>query len=42
MKLFVKLEEEVRALAASQRETDRQLQAFIRSLRRGSNGHTNN
>jgi Xaa-Pro aminopeptidase len=42
MKMLVKLEEEVRELAASQRETDRQLQAFIRSLRRGSNGHTNN
>ena len=42
MKLLVKLEEEVRELAASQRETDRQLQAFIRSLRRGSNGHANN
>jgi len=27
------------ALAASQRETDRQLQAFIRSMRRGANGH---
>ena len=33
---------ELRELAASQRETDRQLQAFIRSLRRGSNGHANN
>jgi Xaa-Pro aminopeptidase len=42
MKMLVKLGEEVRELAASQRETDRQLQAFIRSLRRGSNGHTNN
>jgi Xaa-Pro aminopeptidase len=42
MKMLVKLEEEVRELTASQRETDRQLQAFIRSLRRGSNGHTNN
>jgi Xaa-Pro aminopeptidase len=42
MKMLVKLEEEVRELATSQRETDRQLQAFIRSLRRGSNGHTNN
>lgn len=42
MKMLVKLEEEVRELAASQRETDRQLQAFIRSLRRGSNGHANN
>ena len=28
------------ALAASQRETDRQLQAFIRSMRRATNGHT--
>ena len=42
MKMLVKLEEEVHELAASQRETDRQLQAFIRSLRRGGNGHTNN
>lgn len=33
---------QLRELRASQRETDRQLQAFIRSLRRGSNGHTNN
>jgi hypothetical protein len=33
MKMLVKLE-------ASQRETDRQLQAFIRSLRQGGNGHT--
>jgi hypothetical protein len=31
MKLFVKLEEEVRELTASRRETDRQLRAFIRS-----------
>jgi len=27
------------ALAASQRETDRQLQVLIRSLQRGNNGH---
>jgi Xaa-Pro aminopeptidase len=39
MKMLVKLEEEVRELTASQRETDRQLQAFIRSLRRGANVH---
>jgi Xaa-Pro aminopeptidase len=39
MKMLVKLEEEVRELATSQRETDRQLQAFIRSLRRGANVH---
>ena len=42
MKMLVKVQEELRELTASQRETDRQLQAFIRSLRRGSNGHTNN
>lgn len=49
MKMFVKAEEEhaafrkeLRELRASQRETDRQLQAFIRSLRHGGNGHTNN
>ena len=47
MKMIVKSEEERRAmraelreLAASQRETDRQLQALIRSLRGGGNGHT--
>jgi hypothetical protein len=47
MKMFVKAEEEhaafrkeLRELRASQRETDRQLQAFIRSLRGGSNGRT--
>lgn len=28
------------ALTASQRETDRQLQSFIRSMRRGANGHS--
>ena len=47
MKMFVKAEEEhaafrkeLRELRASQRETDRQLQAFIRSMLRGGNGHT--
>jgi hypothetical protein len=40
MKMIVKNEEEIRKLAASQRETDRQLQALIRSLRGGGNGHT--
>jgi len=42
---FLRIEEEIRALAAeqralaaSQRETDRQLQGLIRSLR-GGNGH---
>lgn len=30
----------INALATSQRETDRQLQALIRSLQRGSNGHS--
>lgn len=28
------------ALTASQRETDRQLQSFIRSMQRGANGHS--
>ena len=31
---------EFRELRASQRETDRQLQAFMRSMRGGANGHT--
>jgi predicted nucleic acid-binding Zn-ribbon protein len=31
---------EFRELQAQQRETSRELQAFIRSLRRGGNGHT--
>jgi hypothetical protein len=30
---------ELRELRASQRETDRELKAFIRSLRQGGNGH---
>jgi len=30
---------ELRELAASQRETDRQLQILVRSLQRGGNGH---
>jgi hypothetical protein len=38
MKMLVRLEREQVALAASQRETDRQLQDFIRSLRGGTNG----
>ena len=29
----------INALTASQRETNRQLQTFIRSLQRGANGH---
>ncbi|HYL34322.1 MAG TPA: hypothetical protein VEV17_00260 [Bryobacteraceae bacterium] len=47
MKMFVRLEQEhiafrkeFRELQAQQRETSRELQAFIRSLRRGGNGHT--
>jgi peptidoglycan hydrolase CwlO-like protein len=31
---------ELRELAASQRETDRQLQVLVRSLQRGGNGHS--
>jgi hypothetical protein len=41
MKLLVKLEKEHIALAAAQRETDRELRAFIRSLRSGTNGRGN-
>lgn len=33
------LRKEMRELAAAQRETDRQLKEFIRSLRGGGNGH---
>jgi hypothetical protein len=32
--------QDLRELAASQRKTDAQLQAFIRSLERGRNGHS--
>ncbi|MBZ5619958.1 MAG: hypothetical protein LAQ69_14735 [Acidobacteriia bacterium] len=32
---------ELKALTASQRETDRELKALIRSLRGGTNGHSN-
>jgi hypothetical protein len=35
----IALRKELRELAASQRETDRLLQGFIRSLGRGGNGH---
>jgi hypothetical protein len=37
----IALRREFRELHASQRETDRQLQAFLRSLRRGGNGRGN-
>jgi prefoldin subunit 5 len=47
MKMIVKIEEEhlafrreLRELAAQQRATSRELEAFIRSLRRGGNGHS--
>ncbi|HYL34323.1 MAG TPA: hypothetical protein VEV17_00265 [Bryobacteraceae bacterium] len=40
MKMIVTNEKEIRALAVQQRETSRELQAFIRSLRRGGNGYT--
>ena len=47
MKMFVKMQnehvafrKEMRELAIQQRATARELEAFIRSLRRGSNGHT--
>ena len=47
MKMMLKGEEEhavfrkeLRELAAQQRATARELEAFIRSLRRGGNGHT--
>jgi hypothetical protein len=42
MKMLNQLTVEQRERARQQRETDRQLQAFIRSLRRGSNGHQRN
>jgi Xaa-Pro aminopeptidase len=40
MKMLVTNEKAIRELAVQQRETSRELQAFIRSLRRGGNGHT--
>jgi len=47
MKMFVKLQEEhfafrkeLRELAVQQRATARELEAFIRSMRRGVNGHS--
>ena len=40
MKMLNSLTESLRQLSASQRETDRQLQVLIRSLQRGSNGHS--
>jgi len=47
MKMIVANEKQIREngrqiheLQAQQRETSRELQAFIRSLRRGGNGHT--
>jgi len=38
MKMIVANEKQIRDLASQQRETSRELQAFIRSLRRGGNG----
>ena len=40
MKMINSLAASQRELAASQRKTDAQLQAFIRSMERGSNGHS--
>lgn len=40
MKMINALTASQQRLAASQRETDKQLQALIRSMQRGSNGHT--
>ena len=40
MKMLVKLQEETRQLAVQQRATARELEAFIRSMRRGANGHS--
>ncbi|MGO9262513.1 MAG: hypothetical protein ACLQU1_40455 [Bryobacteraceae bacterium] len=39
MKMINSLATSQRELAASQRKTDAQLQAFIQSLQRGRNGH---
>jgi hypothetical protein len=39
MKMIVASQKEMRELRASQRETDRELKALIRSLRAGTNGH---
>jgi len=36
MKMLVRNEEEIRQLTAAQKETDRQLNRFIRSLERGN------
>lgn len=36
----VAMREDLRQLAAAQRETDRQLKGLIRALERGRNGHT--
>ena len=40
MKMINALTTSQQRLAESQRETDRQLQMLIRSLQRGSNGHS--
>ena len=40
MKMINAVTDSQRRLAESQRETDRQLQVLIRSLQRGSNGHS--
>ena len=40
MKMIAANQAQIKALTASQRETDRLLKNLIRSLERGSNGHT--
>lgn len=39
MKMIVADRRDIKALVASQKETDRELKALIRSLRGGTNGH---
>ncbi|MBZ5610293.1 MAG: hypothetical protein LAP38_18680 [Acidobacteriia bacterium] len=40
MKMSVTNEKQIRELAVQQRQTSRELQAFIRSLQRGGDGHS--
>jgi hypothetical protein len=40
MKMIVHSQTQIKALAASQRETDRMLKGLIRSQERGRNGHS--
>jgi Skp family chaperone for outer membrane proteins len=40
MKMLVKNQDDIRKLAAAQKETNRMLKGLIRSLERGRNGHS--